>query len=80
MKCIREWKGELKMKQVNIPDELYDKIEKNLEDFGFKTVDEYVVFVLEEVIKKDGDGEDKVFNEEEEEAIKKRLRDLGYLD
>ena len=68
------------MKQVNIPDELYDKIEKNLEDFGFKTVDEYVVFVLEEVIKKDGDGEDKVFNEEEEEAIKKRLRDLGYLD
>lgn len=80
MKCIREWKGELKMKQVNIPDELYGKIEKNLEDFGFKTVDEYIVFVLEEVMKKDGDGEDKVFNEEEEEAIKKRLRDLGYLD
>ncbi len=68
------------MKQVNIPDELYGKIEKNLEDFGFKTVDEYVVFVLEEVIKKDGDGEDKVFSEEEEETIKKRLRDLGYLD
>ena len=68
------------MKQVNIPDELYGKIEKNLEDFGFKTVDEYIVFVLEEVMKKDGDGEDKVFNEEEEEAIKKRLRDLGYLD
>ncbi len=68
------------MKQVNIPDELYDKIEKNLEDFGFKTVDEYVIFVLEEVIKKDGEGEDKVFSKEEEEAIKKRLRDLGYLD
>lgn len=68
------------MKQVNIPDELYDRIERNLEDFGFRTVDEYVVFVLEEVIKKDGDGEDKVFSEEEEEAIKKRLRDLGYLD
>ena len=69
------------MKQVNIPDELYKAIEEKLEEFGFKTVDEYVVFVLEEVIKNDaGEGEEKVFSEEEEEVIKQRLRDLGYLD
>lgn len=67
-------------KQVSIPDELYEKIEKNLEDFGFKTVDEYIVFVLEEVLKSDDSGEKQVFSEEEEEMIKKRLRDLGYLD
>jgi len=68
------------MKQVNIPDELYSAIEEKLEEFGFKTVDEYVVFVLEEVLKDDGEGEEQVFSEEEEEMIKKRLRDLGYLD
>jgi len=69
------------MKQVNIPDELYKTIEEKLEEFGFKTVDEYVVFVLEEVIKGDAEeGEEKVFSEEEEEVIKQRLRDLGYLD
>jgi len=67
-------------KQVSIPDELYEKIEKNLEDFGFKTVDEYIAFVLEEVLKNDDSGEEQVFSEEEEEMIKKRLRDLGYLD
>ena len=67
-------------KQVSIPNELYEKIEKNLEDFGFKTVDEYIVFVLEEVLKSDDSGEEQVFSEEEEEMIKKRLRDLGYLD
>lgn len=68
-------------KQVSIPDELYEKIEKNLEDFGFKTVDEYIAFVLEEVLKNDDDsGEEQVFSEDEEEMIKKRLRDLGYLD
>ncbi|QTA38426.1 hypothetical protein JYK00_02565 [Thermosipho ferrireducens] len=67
------------MKQVNIPDELYKKIEENLEEFGFNSVDEYVVFVLEEVLKSD-EQEEQVFSEEEEEIIKKRLRDLGYLD
>jgi hypothetical protein len=68
-------------KQVNIPEEIYKKIEDRLEEFGFDTVDEYVAFVLEEVLKDDnGSEEEQVFSEEEEEMIKKRLRDLGYLD
>ncbi len=67
-------------KQVNIPDELYERIQKNLGDFGFTTVDEYVVFILEEVLKNDEPNEEQAFSEEEEEVIKKRLKDLGYLD
>jgi Arc/MetJ-type ribon-helix-helix transcriptional regulator len=66
---------------VNIPEEMYKKIEERLEEFGFETVDDYVAFVLEEVLKDDnGAEEEQVFSEEEEEMIKKRLRDLGYLD
>ncbi|AJG40175.1 hypothetical protein TRQ7_01640 [Thermotoga sp. RQ7] len=68
------------MKQVNIPDELYEAIEKKLEEYGFKTVDEYVTFVLREVLGSEEESESEVFSEEEEEIIKKRLRDLGYLD
>ncbi|PLV59326.1 CopG family transcriptional regulator [Thermotoga sp. KOL6] len=70
------------MKQVNIPDDLYEAIEKKLDEYGFKTVDEYVTFVLKEVINTDEKGSEDtdVFSEEEEEIIKKRLRDLGYLD
>lgn len=67
-------------RQVNIPDELYEKIEKSLGEFGFKTVDEYVEFVLREVLESDSSQEEQVFSKEEEEMIKKRLRDLGYLD
>lgn len=67
-------------KQISIPEEMYSKIEKNLEEFGFKSVDEYVEFVLEEVMKNEDSGEEQAFSEEEEEVIKKRLKDLGYLD
>ena len=68
-------------KKIKISDELYEKIEESLLNYGFKTVDEYVEFVLKEVLKDKNEGEEQVFNEEEEEdIIKKRLRDLGYLD
>ncbi|MBO8161177.1 MAG: CopG family transcriptional regulator [Thermosipho sp. (in: Bacteria)] len=67
-------------KEIKISDELYEKIEKVLEEYGFETVDEYVEFVLKEVLEDKNEGEEQVFSEEEEEIIKKRLRDLGYLD
>ena len=67
-------------KEIKISDELYEKIEKNLSDYGFETVDEYVEFILKEVLEDKSEGDEQVFSEEEEEIIKKRLRDLGYLD
>ena len=67
-------------KEIKISDELYEKIEKNLSDYGFETVDEYVEFVLKEVLEDKSEGDEQVFSGEEEEIIKKRLRDLGYLD
>ena len=66
-------------KQVSIPDDLYEKIQAKLDEYGFKTVDEYVEFVLRGLLE-EGEEEKPVFSEEEEEMIKKRLRDLGYLD
>jgi Arc/MetJ-type ribon-helix-helix transcriptional regulator len=66
-------------KPILIPAELYKKIEARVDSTEFKSVDEYVGFVLEEVVKEE--QEDKqVFNEEEEQEVKKRLRTLGYLD
>ncbi|OYT52489.1 CopG family transcriptional regulator [Candidatus Bathyarchaeota archaeon ex4484_135] len=64
---------------VYIPRKLYERIEKAVRESGgeFKNVEEYVTFVLEEVLKEE-EGE-AVFTPEEEEEIKKRLRALGYL-
>ena len=67
-------------KAVSISSELYGKIEERVEATGFGSVEEYVTFVLEEVLKDDGEEEKVAFSKEEEEEVKKRLKALGYLD
>ena len=64
---------------VYIPKKLYERIEKAVRESGgeFKNVEEYVIFVLEEVLKEE--EEETAFTPEEEEEIKRRLRALGYL-
>jgi len=64
-------------KAVYIPVELYSKVEKRASEAGFSSVEEYVTFVLEEVVKEEEEYE---MSREEEEEVKKRLRALGYLD
>ncbi|MBI4302328.1 MAG: CopG family transcriptional regulator [Chloroflexi bacterium] len=62
---------------VSLPADLYRRIGERMSHADFLSVDEYVVFVLEEVLKED---ETEVsFSEEEEEMVKKRLKALGYL-
>jgi Arc/MetJ-type ribon-helix-helix transcriptional regulator len=70
-------KGE--KKTVFLPAELYSKVEGKVKATDFGSVDEYVEFVLEEVVKEE-EEEEKAFSEEEEKEVKKRLKDLGYLD
>lgn len=65
---------------VSLPTELYGKVKERVRDTEFASVDEYVIFVLEEVLKEEGAEEERAFTKEEEEEVKKRLRALGYLD
>ncbi len=61
---------------VKIPKKLYDRILREIKDTEFKTVDDFVTYVLEQVLEEE---EETVYSKEEEEAIKERLRSLGYL-
>jgi len=65
---------------VQISRKLYNKIKIRVElsQGEFRNVDEYVEFVLGEVVKEDSEPE-QVYTPQEEEEIKKRLRSLGYL-
>ena len=65
-------------KAVFLTAELYDLIQERAKATGFGSVDEYVMFVLEEVLK-DEEEEETALSKEEEEEVKKRLRSLGYL-
>ncbi len=63
---------------IKIPKKLYDRILEEIKDTSeFKSVEEFVSYVLEQVLEEE--EEETVYSEEEEEAIKERLRSLGYL-
>lgn len=66
-------------KAVFLSTELYHQIEERVKATGFGSVDEYIMFVLEEILKEEGEEEGGALGKEEEEEAKKRLRDLGYL-
>lgn len=67
-------------KSVSIPAELYQKIEQVVkESADFSSVEDYVTFVLQEVLADNGQQKG-AFSKEEEAEVKKRLKALGYLD
>ena len=64
---------------VNIPRDLYEEIKLRVESSQgeFNSVEEYVEFVLTEVLREE--VTEQVYTPEEEEEVKKRLRSLGYI-
>jgi Arc/MetJ-type ribon-helix-helix transcriptional regulator len=66
---------------VSIPESLFKRIEKMIEGSGFKSVSEFVTFVLRQVVA-DMEAEklrEEGLTEEEKKAILDRLKRLGYL-
>ncbi|MFC1962395.1 CopG family transcriptional regulator [Chloroflexota bacterium] len=72
-------KKEQESKIVSIPNELCSQIEERIKATSFDSVDEYVIFVLKEILKEEAEEEIDLSREQEED-IRKRLRILGYLD
>jgi len=62
---------------VELKDEVYEKARKVAEESGFSSLEEYIVFLVEESLAL-GEGEE-VFSAEDEEKVKERLKDLGYM-
>lgn len=65
---------------VKLKKDLIDKIKKvvNESEGEFNSVEEYIEFVLTELLKEE--EEEEIYTPEEEEEIKKRLRALGYIE
>lgn len=66
---------------IKIPRALYTRIQTLIEGSGFSSPTEFIVFVLRDLVgeaaRKDVSGE---LSAGEIQAIKRRLRNLGYLD
>jgi hypothetical protein len=67
-------------KIIILPAKLYNRLEERARLSGFDSTNEYVIFVLEEITKEEEKAEHVTMSKAEEEKIRKRLRELGYLD
>ena len=73
-------KEKSKYTTVSIPRTLYERIKKLVENTGFKSVSDYVTYVLREVVAMHEESQyEEPFTEEDVEEIKKRLKSLGYI-
>jgi metal-responsive CopG/Arc/MetJ family transcriptional regulator len=65
---------------LKIPRPLYDKLRTVIEGSGFRSVNEFVVYVLRDLVSlKQGEPEKGDLSKDEIEAIKQRLKNLGYF-
>ncbi len=67
---------------VSIPKPLVEKVKERMKGTGFSSVSSYVTYVLRQVISsiEEEERSKQAFSKEEEEKVKQRLRDLGYID
>ena len=65
--------------EIALPEELYRKVEGKIAGSRFKSVRDYVVHAIKEMIAAEEAGDD-LLTEEQRAGIEKRLRDLGYFD
>ena len=65
---------------IKIPRPLYERILKSIEGSGFSSATYFIVYVLRDVMSGAGNQSDNgELTREELEAIKQRLKNLGYL-
>ncbi|MBD3355150.1 CopG family transcriptional regulator [Candidatus Woesearchaeota archaeon] len=73
--------------KIEIPNKITEKLQKRVDSSDeFKNVQEYVEYILKQVVERlenendEEDEKEEVYSEEDEEKVKERLRGLGYLD
>ncbi|HLC96387.1 MAG TPA: CopG family transcriptional regulator [Candidatus Nanoarchaeia archaeon] len=64
---------------MELPKELVKRIENRIKGTDFSTVQDYVTYVLTEVLDK-LDKKSSTFSASDEQKVKDRLSKLGYLD
>jgi hypothetical protein len=67
--------------QLDLPTRIVERVEDRLPRTEFDSAEEYVTFVMEEVLYRvEQETEDDDFEEVDEDEVKDRLKSLGYLN
>lgn len=70
--------GERKV-TIKIPRQLYNNLKEIIGGTGFNSVTDFIVYVLRDLASSKGLREEDGLSKGEVEAIRKRLKSLGYL-
>ena len=68
---------------LQIPEDLVKKLKKRAEERDFKSLSEYVTYILRQVlshIEAEEKQKEQPPDQKGEEEVKQKLRDLGYID
>lgn len=70
-----------KFSTISLPTQLVDKIKEKIKGTGMHSPSAYVTFILRQLLSESPENKEREgFSKQEEEAIRKRLKALGYLD
>jgi len=64
---------------IKIPKELYENLQGMIEDTGFSSVTEFIVFVMRSLAAGGNIKNEDKLTEDEVKAIRERLKNSGYL-
>jgi hypothetical protein len=64
---------------IKIPRPLYNSLKGLIDDSGFNSVNDFIVYVLRDIVANTPTDKENHLRQEEIETIKERLRNLGYL-
>lgn len=64
---------------IKIPRPLYTNLKKIIEDTGFNSATDFIVYVLRDIASSHTRTEDEPLTKDEIRIIRERLKSLGYL-
>ena len=64
---------------IKIPRKLYDNLRSIIEDSGFNSVTDFIVYVMRDIASTGRTETEDRLTREEIEQIRRRLKNLGYL-
>jgi len=64
---------------IKIPRPLYNSLKGLICDSGFNSVNDFIVYILRDIVANTPTDTENHLRQEEIETIKERLRNLGYL-
>ena len=64
---------------IKIPRQLYNSLKEMIEGTGFSSVNEFIVYVMRDIVSAGSLDQDAKLSRDEIEIIRKRLVALGYL-